>query len=150
MARGRRSRARLSRKGLSPLVATVLLISATVIGGMLVYQYFQSSVNKVQGLGGGVLVTAQATVIDDNATLVKVTVVNAEDVTVTLVSVELLDSAGNPVNVTPTAGTTLPTTLEPGEKVTLVYISSQPPKAAIVKYEANGEIYVSDPVEVST
>lgn len=139
---------RKARKGLSPLVATVLLISATVIGGMLVYQYFQSSVDKVQGLGGGVLVTAQATVLDDNVTLVKVTVVNAEDATITLLSVELLDRAGAAVAANPASGTQLPTTLEPGEKVTLVYITDSPPRAAVVQYEANGEIYYSDPVEV--
>jgi len=144
-----RARTRTARKGLSPLVATVLLISATVIGGMLVYQYFQSSVDKVQGLGGGVLLTAQATVLDDDTTLVKVTVVNAEDVTITLLDVQLLDATGAEIDAQPTAGTTLPTTLEPGEKVTLVFITNQPPKAALVQYEANGEVYVSDPVEVS-
>ncbi len=145
--------ARRARKGLSPLVATVLLISATVIGGMLVYQYFQSSVAKAQGMGGGLMVTASATVMNDNLTLVKVSIVNGENdvVLVNASRVVFLDDNGNQIQPLPIDGTSLGkiTAIEPGEKTVLIYALPKTPAAVIVEYEVNGETYQADPAQVT-
>lgn len=144
---------RKTRRGLSPLVATVLLISATVIGGMIVYQYFQSSVSKAQGMGGGLMVTASATILDENLTLVKVSIVNGENdvVVINASRVVFLDENGNqlqPVNI---EGTSLGQVIavNPGEKTVLVYALHEVPSAVIVEYNLNGEWYKADPVKVN-
>jgi len=141
-----------ARRGLSPLVATVLLISATVIGGMIVYQYFQNSVAKAQGMGGGLLVTASATIINDNLTLVKVSIVNGENdvVVINASNVIFYDENGNilePLNI---AGTSVGeiVAIEPGEKTVLVYAFNKVPSAVIVEYQLDGETYRSDPVAI--
>jgi len=143
---------RRARKGLSPLVATVLLISATVIGGMIVYQYFQNSIAKAQGMGGGLLVTASATIINDNLTLVRVSIVNGENdiVVINASNIIFFDDNGNvvqPLNVTGTSiGEVV--AIEPGEKTVLVFAFNKAPSAVIVEYQINGEIYKSDPVAI--
>jgi len=142
-----------SRKGLSPLVATVLLISATVIGGMLVYQYFQSSVAKAQGMGGGLLVTARAEVVSDNLSLVKVAIVNGEnDVAVINASqIIFIDEKGARVDPIQAEGTSIGkiVTLQPGEKDVLIFAFNRTPAAVIVKYSVGGETYTSDPVTIT-
>ncbi len=145
---------RRTRRGLSPLVATVLLISATVIGGMIVYQYFQSSVSKAQGMGGGLMVTASATILDENLTLVKVSVVNGENdvVVINASKVVFLDQDGNPINPVNIEGTSLGQVIavNPGEKTILIYALPEVPSAVIVEYNLNGEWYKADPVKVNT
>ncbi len=143
-----KARSRLKR-GLSPLVATVLLISATVLGGMLVYEYFQSSVSNAKGLSTDVVVTAGATVLDENSTLVKVTVLNNADDVVTVTGLQLLASDGGSINFQYASGASPPLTLDPGEKKVIVVIANGKPAAVIVQYELAGDVYYSEPAEVS-
>jgi len=141
-----------ARRGLSPLVATVLLISATVIGGMIVYQYFQNSVAKAQGMGGGLLVTASATIVNDNLTLVKVSIVNGENdvIVINASNVLFFDENGDVVQPLDVAGTSVGeiVTVEPGEKTVLVYAFNKVPSVVIVEYQLDGDTFRSDPVAI--
>ena len=145
---------RRTRRGLSPLVATVLLISATVIGGMIVYQYFQNSVAKAQGMGGGLMVTASANILNDNLTMVTVSVVNGENDVIIIdgSKVLFLDENGNPIQPLNINGTSLGDVIavKPGEKAVLIYGLPKVPSVVIVEYQLNGETYKADPVKVNT
>ncbi|NOZ30795.1 MAG: hypothetical protein GXO68_02450 [Crenarchaeota archaeon] len=138
----------MKRRGLSPLVATVLLISATVLGGVLVYQYFQNSFTHAKGLSQDLMIAPNAIVLNSNTTLVKVSISNQYDDVVTVLNVTLLDSAGNTVTGTLLKGSTLPAQVSPGEKITIMIKTSTKPAAVFVTYEVGGQVYQSEPVQI--
>lgn len=138
----------MKRRGLSPLVATVLLISATVLGGVLVYQYFQNSFTHAKGLSQDLMIAPNAIVLNSNTTLVKVSISNQYDDVVTVLNVTLLDSAGNTVTGTLLKGSSLPAQVSPGEKITIMIKTSTKPAAVFVTYEVGGQVYQSEPVQI--
>ncbi len=138
----------MKRRGLSPLVATVLLISATVLGGVLVYQYFQNSFTHAKGLSQDLMIAPNAIVLNSNTTLVKVSISNQYDDVVTVLNVTLLDSTGNTVTGTLLEGSTLPAQISPGEKITIMIKTSTKPAAVFVTYEVGGQVYQSEPVQI--
>jgi len=138
----------VKRRGLSPLVATVLLISATVLGGVLVYQYFQNSFTHAKGLSQDLMIAPNAIVLNSNTTLVKVSISNQYDDVVTVLNVTLLDSAGNTVTGTLLKGSSLPAQVSPGEKITIMIKTSTKPAAVFVTYEVGGQVYQSEPVQI--
>ncbi len=138
----------MKRRGLSPLVATVLLISATVLGGVLVYQYFQNSFTHAKGLSQDLMIAPNAIVLNSNTTLVKVSISNQYDDVVTVLNATLLDSTGNTVTGTLLKGSTLPAQVSPGEKITIMIKTSTKPAAVFVTYEVGGQVYQSEPVQI--
>lgn len=137
------------RRGLSPLIASVLLISATVLGGMLVYHYFQDSFTKIKGLSEDVVVNPSALVLNANTTLVRVTISNQNDQPITVVNVTLLDDNGNTIKASLLRNGTLPVMVQPGEKINVMLKTSEKPAAAYVTYEVNGQVYESEPVQLA-
>ncbi len=144
----RRDRGR-KRRGLSPLIASVLLISATVLGGVLVYQYFQSSLSNVKTLSQDIMVTANAIVLNENATIVKVSVTNQYSYPITLTGIFLLDSDGNSIPATPLGSTTINIPIEPGDKTTVLMKTTKNPAFVYVIYKADGETHRSEPVPIN-
>ncbi|MCE4622948.1 MAG: hypothetical protein F7B19_06525 [Desulfurococcales archaeon] len=138
----------MKRRGLSPLVATVLLISATVLGGVLVYQYFQNSFTHAKGLSQDLMIAPNAIVLNSNTTLVKVSISNQYDDVVTVLNATLLDSTGNTVTGTLLKGSTLPAQVSPGEKITIMIKTSTKPAAVFLTYEVGGQVYQSEPVQI--
>ncbi|MCE4627443.1 MAG: hypothetical protein F7B78_07340, partial [Desulfurococcales archaeon] len=138
----------MKRRGLSPLVATVLLISATVLGGVLVYQYFQNSFTHAKGLSQDLMIAPNAIVLNSNTTLVKVSISNQYDDVVTVLNATLLDSTGNTVTGTLLKGSTLPAQVSPGEKITIMIKTTRKPAAVFVTYEVGGQVYQSEPVQI--
>jgi flagellin-like protein len=137
------------RKGLSPLVAAVVLISATIVGGMLVYQYFQNSMGKAQAMAEGLTISADTIPLSSGKTLVYVTVINNYDKPVKITGAQALDQNGTQVTLTPTNSSSLPTTLEAGGKTTIIFTADTIPKAIAVTYVVDGTQHVSEPVQVS-
>jgi archaellum component FlaF (FlaF/FlaG flagellin family) len=136
------------RRGLSPLVATVLLISATVLGGVLVYQYFQTSVSHAKGLQQDLMVTADAVTLNANTTLVRVTVVNQGSNNIIINNIILLDNNGNKITATLLQPTSLNKTVSPGDKLVIILKTSERPSAVYVEYSEKGKSYTTEPVEI--
>ncbi len=134
------------RRGLSPLVATVLLISATVLGGILVYQYFQKSVSHAQGLQQSLTLTADSITLNENTTIVRVTIVNQGDDNIIVKKIVLLDENGNTLNSTILQGQTKP--LSPGERTVIILKTNKKPSALYAQYLLKGKTYTSEPVEI--
>jgi flagellin-like protein len=141
-------RARRARRGLSPLIAAVVLISATIVGGMLVYQYFQNSMNKAQALAQGVSISADTIPLTANKSLITVTVVNNYDKPIQVKGANGIDTNGNTTQLTPSAGTSLPVTVEPGGKTTLTFTSQDTIKAVTITYSVDGVTHQSEPARV--
>ncbi len=137
-----------TRKGLSPLVATVVLISATIIGGMLVYQYFQNSVTKAQNMAEGVTITASSIQLDNGKTLISITISNGYDTRIQVTGAKAILPDGSISSLQPTNDTTLPITILPGDKNTLLFVSDNEPQAVTIEYEANGQSYQSEPISI--
>jgi len=83
------------RRGLSPLVATVVLISATIIGGMLVYNYFQKSVNVIASKSGSLQLSVDYSYLNSTHKLVYIEVYNAYADKVILKSVKVIHPDGS-------------------------------------------------------
>ncbi|MEB3765743.1 MAG: hypothetical protein GSR77_06225 [Desulfurococcales archaeon] len=141
-------RARLKRKGLSPLVATVVLISATIVGGMLVYQYFQNSINKAQNMAEGLTITADLIQLDNGQSLVYVTVSNGYDTEIQVTGAKAVYPNGTISTITPTQDTTLPAPIPSGEKNTFLFTAPTAPEAVIVQYTVNGQQYQTEPITI--
>ncbi|MEM4738325.1 MAG: archaellin/type IV pilin N-terminal domain-containing protein, partial [Acidilobaceae archaeon] len=71
-------------KGLSPLVATLILIAFTVIGGILVYEYFTKTSEGIMSSGEQLIVTASKSYVDGSRYLVYVEVTNNYRTNVTI------------------------------------------------------------------
>ena len=142
-------RSNSKRRGLSPLIATVLLISATVLGGVLVYQYFQNSFTNAKTLSQGVIVTAGAIPLSNDNVIVKITITNQRADSIIVQDIRLMDSGGEPLNATPVDGSSYSVSLQPGKKTTILLKTSGDPALVYIVYEANGEVYQSEPVQVA-
>jgi len=77
-ARGRRS--------LSNLVGAVILIAATVVGGLFVYSYFQRSVGAFMSLGSTVSVVGTDEPINLTSSILYLKIVNNEQTPFTLLA----------------------------------------------------------------
>ncbi|MEB3844715.1 MAG: hypothetical protein LRS48_03430 [Desulfurococcales archaeon] len=142
-------RARKSRRGLSPLIAAVVLISATIVGGMLVYQYFQSSLGRAQAMAQGLAVTASSMPLNSNTTLIEVSILNNYNKPVTITGVTGILANASTVTLKPASGQELPVQLNPGEKNTIILVSNQTvPRAVVVHYSVDGVEHQSDPVQL--
>ncbi|MCE4599139.1 MAG: hypothetical protein F7C81_02965 [Desulfurococcales archaeon] len=136
-----------ARKGLSPLVATVVLISATVIGGMLIYNYFQDSVGRLQGMGENLVVTARSMYITDTTRLVYIEATNNYDKPVLLTGVKGFFTNGTTTNITVQGQ--LPLTMKPGDKISINAIVDNPDVIAVsLVYQVDGREATTEPVKI--
>lgn len=132
-------------KGLSPLIATVVLISVTVLGGLMIYTYFLQNVETMLSASQTLLVRASSLVIDSSTMLVYVEAVNSFDkpVEITEISYITLNGTKN------TLLSNINATLAPGEKYSNTIVISDPSAVAvIVKYRVDGRILESEPASV--
>lgn len=140
-----RSRA---RRGLSPLVATVVLISATILGGMLIYNYFQDSVDKMQGLSEGIIVDVSQARLSQTTRLAHLEVLNNHDTQITITAVKGIYANGTTIQLQ--TQETLPIQVAPGDKASLNAVVADPGiVAVIVEYQTlDGQILTSEPQQL--
>ncbi|MDM7275946.1 MAG: hypothetical protein P3X22_007550 [Thermoprotei archaeon] len=85
-------------RGLSPLVATIVLIAFTVIGGLLVYEYFQRASESFMASGEDLIVLAQ-TSYAGNYKIVQLQMTNGYRVNITITGYSYI--AGTSTTTTP-------------------------------------------------
>ena len=132
------------KRGLSPLVSTMILISAAIIGGMFVYNYFQTSVNKITATSQSLTVDVK-TIPTNNGSLIYLSVTNVGKDTVQLEKAVFLDSNGTKLASQPD----LNTQLRPGGKNT--FILNAPTNASFVYlvYKDGKTELQTDPIQLS-
>lgn len=139
---------RLSRKGLSPLIATVVLISATIVGGVLIYNYFQESVAQLRQLGENVVVSVNNVFLNETARMIYVKVTNAFSQPVTITGVKAFKDDGSVSLI----NLQTPQRIEPGGVASLTIVLDETGATTVaisIVYQAGGETLESEPVKLS-
>ena len=131
-------------KGLSPLVAAVLLISATVVGGMLVYNYFQNTMDKLATSTEGLQVNARSAPLSGGK-LVYIEVSSMLNDRATLSQIVFLDGNGTTI---PNSTISINKTIDPNEKVTLIEQAPLEASYFYLVYTLNGETMVTEPIAI--
>jgi hypothetical protein len=135
---------RAKRRALSPLVSTIVLISAAIVGGIIVYNYFQNNVNTIAASSGALQVSASATYLNAQTKLVHVELVNtySKPVNVTGVTVVLADGTQKSVTLSQ------PQTVAAGSKATFIVDVPASAKILYVDYTYNGQSMESSAVQI--
>ncbi len=137
-----------ARKGLSPLVATVVLISATILGGMLIYNYFQESVDKMQGLSEGLIIDVSQARLSQTTRLVHLEVLNNHDVQVEVTAVNGIYPNGTTIQLQ--TQETLPLQVAPGGKASINAVVTDPSIVAVsISYQTiDGRSLTTEPQQL--
>ena len=131
-------------KGLSPLVAAVLLISATVVGGMLVYNYFQSTMDKLATSTEGLQVNARSAPVSGGK-LVYIEVSSMLNEQASISQIVFLDGNGTTI---PNSTISINKTINPNEKITLIEQAPLQANYFYLVYTVNGETMVTEPIAI--
>jgi flagellin-like protein len=145
---GERRRRGVLRRGLSPLIATVVLISATIVGGVLIYNYFQESVAQLRQLGENVVVSVNSVFLNETSRMVYIKVTNAFAQPVTITGVKAFKGDGS----TSLVGLQAPQRIEPGGVASLTIVLDETAARTVavsVVYQVDGETLESEPVKLS-
>jgi flagellin-like protein len=132
---------RAGRRALSPLIASVILIAVTIVGGLLVYQYFQRSSEALIAAGETMFIKVSDVLVDANNRLVYIEVTNGYDNIVTILDAAYFDAQGNRVDL----GLNINAQVEPGGKYTITAVVPSNAVAVAVVYSVDGEILVTEP-----
>jgi len=133
-----------ARRGLSPLIAAIILIGITLVGGAMVYAYFNKSMDTVAALGEGLFVKATSADLGAAGKLVHIEAINNYGEAVDVTALIAIDEAGNQNRIQ--LQTTI--TINPGDRATITEIVPANTKVVIVEYQVNGQTLLSDPIEV--
>ncbi|MEB3816801.1 MAG: hypothetical protein LRS46_02510 [Desulfurococcales archaeon] len=131
------------RKALSPLVSTIVLISAAIVGGVIVYNYFQNSVHTIAASSGTLEVSANSYYLNATSKLVYIDVFNSYSKEVTIKSVKAVLVNGTIKEVSVTSKT-----IAPGAKASIVVTLPANTKAVYVEYVYNNQNLESNPVTI--
>ena len=140
-----------SKRGLSPLIATVVLISATIVGGMLVYNYFQKSFNSVTARSGALEITASVNYLNESYKLVHLVIYNTYNSAVNITNVEGLSTSGSPVHLEVVSAEVGKIVIPAGGKYSIILIAPSSTAAVYVEYTISGSnaVLQSNPVSIS-
>ncbi|MEM1605417.1 MAG: hypothetical protein QXW41_04165 [Fervidicoccaceae archaeon] len=136
----------IGRKGLSPLLATAILISATIAGGAILYQYFAKSLSMYTA-GSSIEVTVSAVYLSSDRYLLYYSITSRGDQPVNLSHIYFLPNGSLPQI---SLGNK---TLLPGGRITGVQeLTGQMPSSlyAVVVYYYGGSRIETKPVEVTS
>ncbi len=139
------SRMAAARRGLSPLIAAIILIGITLVGGALVYAYFNQSLDTVASLGEGLFVKATSADLGAAGKLVHVEAINNYRDPVQITALIVVDDAGNQNRI----ALQTPIEVEAGGKATITEVVPSNTVVVVVEYQVNGQTLLSDPIEVA-
>ena len=134
-----------NKRALSPLVASVVLISAAILGGVLVYNYFQKSVTTVVGSSGTLQLSLDYDYLDATRLIVHLEALNSYQEPITITGIMGVKNDGTRVNLT-TGGLNIQ--VEPGSKYSTVLVIPSDIKAIYVIYNIEGKTLESTPVTI--
>lgn len=134
----------LGRRGLSPLIAAIILIGITLVGGAMVYAYFNKSMDTVAALGEGLFVKATSADLGAAGKLVHVEAVNNYGDPVQITAVIAVDDAGNQNRI----ALQTPIEVAPGDRATVTEVVPANTIVVILEYQVGGQTLLSDPVEI--
>jgi flagellin-like protein len=134
-ARGRRS--------LSNLVGAVILIAATIVGGLFVYSYFQRSIGAFMSLGSTVSVVGTDEPINSTSSILYLKIVNNEQTAIQVTGIFLVNSTGK-YNI----NLTQPLVIQPSSEASMVRVVPGTYSEVYVAYNAGGATYYTQPTSL--
>lgn len=140
-----------SRRGLSPLIATVVLISATIVGGMLVYNYFQKSFSSVTARSGALEISATAEYLNQSSKLVHLVIYNTYNTPINITKIKGIESSGVSTTVNLIGSESIHILIPSGGKYSTILVVPNTTVAIYVNYKivGSGNILQSNPVSLS-
>ena len=133
-----------NKRALSPLVASVVLISAAILGGVLVYNYFQKSVTTVVGSSGTLQLSLDYDYLNATHLIVHLEALNSYQEPVTITKIVGVTSTGARIDI----ATGLNAQVEPGSKYSTVLVVKSDVKAIYVVYNIGDKTLESTPVTI--
>ncbi|MCG2873060.1 MAG: hypothetical protein L7G94_03725 [Acidilobus sp.] len=131
------------RRSLSNLVGAVILIAATVVGGLFVYSYFQRSVGAFMSLGSTVSVVGTDEPINSTSSILYLKIVNNEQTAIQVTGIFLVNSTGR-YNI----NLTQPLVIQPGSEVSMVRVVPGTYSEVYVAYNVGGATYYTQPTSL--
>ena len=135
-------------RGMSPLVATVVLISATVVGGLLVYNYFQQSVDTVAATSATLALTVRSDYLTASTRLVYIEAVNFYDLPVNVTGVWIVGSDGSHFKLPASSVKGVPAVIEPGEKASIIATVPANAAAVYLEYTVGDQRLMTQPEDI--
>ena len=139
---------RHSRRALSPLIATAILISAAVVGGMMLYNYFNTAMGSVNNVDS--LLADFRAMNTGSSTVLYYEFWNTGTQPVTVKKIVIIDDAGNRMNETMPA----PVMVRGGEKISGTLILDSPlgmgaTYIVYAEYSVRGKTATTNPVQLT-
>jgi flagellin-like protein len=126
------------RRGLSPLVATIVLIAFTVLGGVIVYEFFMKTAESAMASGETLIVSATKSYFDNTRVLVQVDMVNGYRTNITITGFNYITPAATTTNAQIVSGSPN-VNLVPGAKYTVILLVPSDAKAIVISYKARNQ-----------
>jgi len=126
------------RRGLSPLVATIVLIAFTVLGGILVYEFFMKTSESLMASGERLLVTATKSYFDNTRLLVELEVVNGYRTNVTIQAIRYVTATATVTSAQMVYGN-VNVDLVPGAKYKALILVPTNTKAVLIEYRVRDQ-----------
>ena len=130
------------RRGLSPLVATIILIAFTILGGVLVYEFFMKTSEALMVSGEKLLVTATTSYFSNTQLLVRLEITNGYRTNITITKFQYITST----TTTPTQANSIYSSgqnnLAPSAKYTATLLVPVNTKAILIEYKVRDQTLV--------
>ncbi len=127
-------------KGLSPLVATLVLIAFTVIGGLLVYEYFQRTSESLMASGEDLVVLAHTSYFDNSRLIVQLQMTNGYRVNITITGYSYITSTSTATLSASSIFGSTRISLTPGSKYSDTLLVPHNTKAVIITFKVRDTI----------
>ncbi len=144
----------MKRRGLSNLISTIILISATLIGGVLVYSYFQKTMTTMESMGQNIYIMANSQLINNNFQIIYIKITNNMQSQIKIIGIYGIYQNGTQENLTLTSNNINPDILNkyinPGETVSFVIYTSSNVQSVFIQYNdtQSNVIMSSQPVNL--
>lgn len=124
------------RRGLSPLVATLLLIAFTVMGGIIVYEYYNRTSESIIASGEQLMTSFTKTQMNSTHLIVQLDIVNGHRSDIKVKSLKAVVK-GTSADVGMLAGEKEPA-VPVGKKYSFVLLVPSGANAIVISYEIEG------------
>ena len=146
-------RARGLRRSISNIIGAIILVAITIVGGLMVYNYFSKSMTSFMSLGSSVIVTASETSTSTNESIIYIKVTNNEGSTINVTAIYLIGPNGNVVRLgqgilVAAEADIIGATVPPTRSLEGIYVVRGYYTGVYIQYEANGATYYTQPVSL--
>ncbi|MEM0340560.1 MAG: archaellin/type IV pilin N-terminal domain-containing protein [Acidilobaceae archaeon] len=127
-------------RGLSPLLASLLLLVFTLVGAFFVYEYFNKTVDLATKQSESLMVVAREHKVSGSTKLITLEIVNAHSSDAVIKEVREYLETGEVRKVKLLSEDQSTLSVSPGSKTSFVVIASVNARALVIVYEVGGTV----------